>query len=68
MIASERGTIDKTELILGLKRRNIRGMAARGEIPGAAKFGSIWTFDLVKLRSYVKQQEEREWPRDLIPQ
>ena len=55
----------RPKLILGLKRRNIQAMAARGEIPGAAKFGSIWTFDIAMLRSYVKDQEEREWPRDV---
>jgi integrase/recombinase XerD len=40
-------------------------MAARDEIPGAAKFGSIWTFDLTKLRRYVTEREEQEWPRNV---
>jgi hypothetical protein len=63
---AERGTIEKAELILGLKRRNIQAMAARGELPGAAKFGSTWTFDLAKLRQYVKQGEERAWAGDVV--
>jgi len=48
--AAERGTIEVAEMILGLKRRTIQAMAARGVIPGAAKFNSLWTFDLAKLR------------------
>ena len=35
MSLPERCTIETAELILGLKRRNIQAMAARGEIPGA---------------------------------
>jgi hypothetical protein len=60
-IIAERCTIETAELILGLKRRNIQAMSARGEIPGAAKFGSIWTFNLAKLRDFVEQMEERQW-------
>jgi hypothetical protein len=37
-------------------------MAARGEIPGAAKFGS-YTFDVGKLRQFVKDKEEQLWQR-----
>jgi hypothetical protein len=61
MALPERCTIETAELILGLKRRNIQAMAARGEIPGAAKFGSVWTFDLAMVRHYVKQQVEQQW-------
>jgi hypothetical protein len=61
----ERDTIDKAQAILGLKRRNIESMAARGAIPGAAKFGRLWTFDLAKLWSYVKQEERRQWQQSV---
>src|ERR1700683_4960595 len=61
----ERCTIEAAELILGLKRRNVQAMSARGEIPGAAKFGSIWTCDIAMLRRYVTEQEERGWPRNV---
>jgi hypothetical protein len=46
---------------LGLPARTIRAMAARGEIPGAAKFGAIWTFSIVKLDEYVSQKEREAW-------
>jgi hypothetical protein len=58
---AERVGIDKAMSILGLKRRNIQAKAARGEIPGAVKIGHLWTFNLAKLREYVKQEEERQW-------
>jgi hypothetical protein len=48
---SERGTIDQAIAIIGLPIRTVQGMAARGEIPGAATFGRRWTFDLVSRRA-----------------
>lgn len=30
---------------IGLSPRGVQAMAARGEIPGAAKIGRVWTFD-----------------------
>jgi hypothetical protein len=57
----ERGTIDAARAILGLPERSVQDLAARGQIPGAAKFGRRWTFDLEKLRRYVKQKERRQW-------
>jgi hypothetical protein len=58
---AERVTIDVAESILGLKRRNIESKSDRGEIPGAVKLGRLWTYDPVRLRRYVKQEEERQW-------
>lgn len=43
--------------IIGLKVRQIQSLAARGEIPGAAKLGSLWTFDLAKLRRWITSRE-----------
>jgi hypothetical protein len=54
----ERCTIETAELILGLKRRNIQAKAARGEIPGAAKLGHLWTFDIALLRRYVRERQQ----------
>jgi hypothetical protein len=54
----ERCTIKTAELILGLKRRNIQAMAARGEIPGAAKLGHLWTFNVAQLRRYVTERQQ----------
>lgn len=41
----------------GLKLRGLQAMAARGEIPGAAKIGRIWTFDSVKLGQWIQERE-----------
>jgi helix-turn-helix protein len=54
----ERGITADAAAILGLKPRKLQAMAQRGEIPGAAKLGRLWTFDLAKLRRFVDQQEK----------
>jgi hypothetical protein len=54
---AERVTLGQAAAILGLKHRKLQGMAQRGEIPGAAKIGRQWTFDLARLRRFVTQQE-----------
>lgn len=41
----------------GLTLRGLQVMAARGEIPGAAKMGRIWTFDSVKLGEWIQEKE-----------
>ena len=38
--------------------RKLQAMSQRGEIPGAAKIGRQWTYDLAKLRRFVEQQEK----------
>src|SRR5215471_9621332 len=53
----ERGTVREAAKILGLKVRKIQAMSQRGEIPGAAKFRRQWTYNLAKLRGFIRQQE-----------
>jgi hypothetical protein len=55
--ARERGTIDDAEAILGVCARTVRQLALLGELQGAAKIGRRWTFNLERLREYVKQKE-----------
>ena len=55
--ARERGTIDDAVAILRVCNRTVRQLALRAELPGAAKIGRRWTFNLVRLREYVKQKE-----------
>ena len=55
---SERGMAKQAATILGLKPRKLQAMSQRGEIPGAAKLGRQWTYDLAKLRRFVEQQEK----------
>ena len=43
--------------VLGVSKRLVTLMASRGELPGAAKIASLWTFDKNKLQEYVKERE-----------
>src|SRR5262249_46563872 len=58
LVDAERGTTSKAAAILGLKPRKLQMMTKRGAIPGAAKLGRQWTFDLARLRRFVEQQEQ----------
>lgn len=42
-----------------LNVRTIQQMASKGLIPGAAKLGGAWTFNVRKLDEWVRQAEER---------
>lgn len=52
--------------ILGVELRTVQAMAARGELPGAAKVGKLWTFDEPALRQWIK--ERSACPKDHRPQ
>lgn len=47
----------------GLTPRGVQAMAARGEIPGAAKIGRVWTFDADKLARWIRAREQATWQR-----
>jgi hypothetical protein len=53
-----RGSVKEAVSVLGLKPRKLQLMSQRGEIPGAAKLGRQWTYDLAKLNRFVEQQEQ----------
>ena len=42
-------------------------MADRGEIPGAAKYGGLWTFDIVLLDAFVSEKERETWQNGQKP-
>jgi hypothetical protein len=44
-------------MMLGVSRRTTQEMAARGELPGAAKIGDLWTFDPDALAGFVRERE-----------
>jgi hypothetical protein len=44
---------------LGLSRRKVQSMAARGSIPGAARFDNLWTFCPHKLNRFIEEQEAK---------
>ena len=56
---AERVPIERASSILGVPPRTVQALAARGEIPAAAKIGRRWTFDLAALRGYVKFRESQ---------
>lgn len=53
----ERCKVPTAVAITGLSTRTIQNLAAQGKIPGAAKLAGQWTFDLARLRRWVRQLE-----------
>jgi hypothetical protein len=60
--------IDGAVARLGLEARTVRNMAAAGDIPGAAKFGDTWTFDVALLDAFVAEKERETWQNGRRPQ
>ena len=54
---SERIKASQAAGVLGVSKRLVTLMASRGQLPGAAKIASLWTFDKNKLQEYVKERE-----------
>ncbi|WP_394031729.1 helix-turn-helix domain-containing protein [Xanthobacter autotrophicus] len=61
----ERIRVAKAASILGIKSRTVQSMAMRGELPGAAKIGGLWTFDEAALRAWIREKEQ--WLADRPP-
>lgn len=55
----ERIGASQAAAILGINRRTVQSMALRGELPGAAKIGGLWTFDEAALREWVADLVEK---------
>src|SRR5262245_11243212 len=64
----ERGSANEAAEILGVPVRTVRAHASRGELPGAGKIGGRWTFDLIKLRQYVRRREVESCQQSARPQ
>ncbi len=45
--------------MLGIGVRCVQQMAARGNLPSAARIGKVWTFDPSRIRAYVADAEAR---------
>ena len=56
---SERIRINDVVLKTGLAKRTIQKMAQRGEIPGAAKLGTVWTFSRHRLARWISDAERQ---------
>ncbi|WP_394060680.1 helix-turn-helix domain-containing protein [Xanthobacter autotrophicus] len=61
----ERIRAPKVASILGVQVRTVQAMALRGELPGAAKIGGLWTFDEAALRAWIREKEQ--WLADRPP-
>jgi hypothetical protein len=53
--------------ILGISQRTAQTLALRGELPGVARIGRVWTFDVDKLAAYVTQRERDAERLDVAP-
>ena len=60
-IARRRCKMDGAVARLAEAPRTIRDMAARGEIPGAAKIRGAWSFDIALLDAFVAEKERQAW-------
>jgi hypothetical protein len=56
-LQSERIRAADAAAILGLTLRGVQELALRGDLPGAAKIGKLWTFSERALRDYVRERE-----------
>lgn len=56
-VQSERMQVRELAEVVGLSPRQVQAMAARGEIPSAALFGTRWTFNRAQVRRWVAQKK-----------
>jgi len=54
----ERIRADAAACILGVERRTVQALAQRGDLPGAAKVGRVWTFHEATLRRFMAGEPE----------
>jgi phage terminase Nu1 subunit (DNA packaging protein) len=43
--------------MLGVTPRTVQALAGKGELPGAARIGGLWTFDPKKLAKFIAEKE-----------
>lgn len=55
----ERVLVSRVCFITGLPPRTVQLLASKGQIPGAAKLGSRWTFNEATVRGWVDQEVKR---------
>jgi len=58
---SERVRLDYVCTVTGMRLRQAQQMAKRGEIPGAAQFGRLWTFDKKRVDDWKRAKENGTW-------
>ena len=57
MNETERLRTSEVAEILRVTPRAVQCMALRGDLPGAAQIGKLWTFDARRLRMFIAQRE-----------
>jgi excisionase family DNA binding protein len=45
--------------MLSVSVRAVQTMAKRGELPGAAQIGRLWTFDAAKIKEHIRTLPEQ---------
>jgi hypothetical protein len=60
-------SIEKAIELTGRNRRALQSLAATGKIPGAAKIGRVWTFNLYRLRRWIRQLEAESCKKENAP-
>lgn len=58
----ERIRVVKAASILGINSRTVQSLAMRGELPGAAKIGGLWTFSESALRKWIEERTVKPRP------
>lgn len=57
--ALERVRAADVRRMTSLSLRQIQDMAAKGDIPGAAKLGGVWTFDPLRVRAWIREEQRK---------
>jgi predicted DNA-binding transcriptional regulator AlpA len=56
-VARERIGVAVVAAILGVSRREVQHLAKKGQIPGARKVASVWTFNESRVRAWLRRGE-----------
>lgn len=63
-VVRERVRAREAAAILGISTRTVQSLAAKGELPGAAKIGGLWTFDKKALRDWLRSISTPDQPAE----
>lgn len=60
-MSEDRVRLDYVCRVTGMRLRQAQQMAKRGEIPSAAQFGRLWTFDKKRVDEWKRAKEKGTW-------
>jgi predicted DNA-binding transcriptional regulator AlpA len=58
---SDRVRLDFVCEITGMQRRHAQQMAKKGQIPSAARYGRLWTFNRQIVTEWAAEKERATW-------